>query len=109
VAWCASSRSLNPRRGIAPDAALVHREVQEQPTELQSFQPLGPAALVHHGSAHIHLGMEVRDRGVLDRAVGQPRGVHCPVAADAGRVWDESTAGRTVSSDGFRACVTPPS
>jgi hypothetical protein len=37
------------------------------------------------------------------------RGVHCPVAADAGRVWDESTAGRTVSSDGFRGCATPPS
>jgi hypothetical protein len=50
-------RSLNPRRGIAPDAALVHREVQEQPTELQSFQPLGPAASVHHAKRPHPLGL----------------------------------------------------
>jgi len=40
--------SFNPRRGIAPDAALVHGVVQEQPTELQSFQPLPGRPVTFH-------------------------------------------------------------
>jgi hypothetical protein len=96
---------------LTPDAGL--RPMQPSSTakfrsSRQSFKASSPWVPQHQSitrSAHIHLGLEVRDRGVHDRAVGQPRGV----AADAGRVWDESTARRTVSSDGFRACATPPS